>query len=176
MHHSGKADSDFYPSPYEGTRNNIVIATDSQYTVDYLTDWVYRWENNGWANSKGKKVINADLILQAHESIGTLNSEFGMTVQFWKIPRNENKEADELATLSLSILEDDTRNAMPHHWTVPGIIDEIRVSFSSLVIDEATDDLLYAVRCKKLDIKDEESVRKYINMSVNRHLPLRNYW
>ena len=41
--------------------DTIRIFSDSQYVVKGITDWVQRWEKNGWKNSKKKDVENRDL-------------------------------------------------------------------------------------------------------------------
>lgn len=39
----------------------ICVFSDSQYVIKGMTDWVHRWEKNGWKNSKKKDVENKDL-------------------------------------------------------------------------------------------------------------------
>lgn len=40
----------------------VVIYTDSKYSINCLTDWFHKWETNGWKSSSGKTVDNKDLI------------------------------------------------------------------------------------------------------------------
>jgi ribonuclease HI len=40
----------------------IVIYTDSKYSIGCLTQWHYNWNRNGWINSKGQPVSNKNLI------------------------------------------------------------------------------------------------------------------
>jgi ribonuclease HI len=41
---------------------NVMIITDSTYSINCLTKWKDGWIRNGWKNSKGVSVLNQDLI------------------------------------------------------------------------------------------------------------------
>lgn len=75
--------------------DNIVLATDSLYLVQGISEWIHTWQENGWKLSDGSNVRNRDLWealvakLRDLEKVGTL-------AQFWWIPRNWN-EADKYA-------------------------------------------------------------------------------
>ncbi len=74
----------------------LLVITDSRYVVDAMTDWVWKWRDNGWRNNRGEPVTNAtdfqrlDLLLCALE-------ERGVTVMLRHISRHLNAKADELA-------------------------------------------------------------------------------
>lgn len=75
---------------------SMVIATDSEYVVEGITNWVQRWIQNRWKTSQGKPVMNQDLwkvLLGEMEKWKT----YKMKVQFWRIPRELNKDADSYA-------------------------------------------------------------------------------
>lgn len=40
----------------------IHIYTDSEYSINSLTKWAYKWEKNGWHTSSGQNVENQDII------------------------------------------------------------------------------------------------------------------
>jgi ribonuclease HI len=40
----------------------VLIYTDSKYTIGCLTEWVPNWKRNGWRNAKGQPVLNVDII------------------------------------------------------------------------------------------------------------------
>jgi ribonuclease HI len=42
--------------------NEIIVITDSQYSIGCLTKWVKQWEKNGWKTSKQTPVENQDII------------------------------------------------------------------------------------------------------------------
>ncbi|KAJ3510172.1 hypothetical protein NMY22_g16049 [Coprinellus aureogranulatus] len=82
--------------------DNIVLATDSLYLVQGISEWVHVWKENGWKLTDGSSVKNRDLWeallakLRDLESVGTL-------AQFWWIPKTWNeadKYAEEAAYLS----------------------------------------------------------------------------
>ncbi|KAL4789570.1 ribonuclease H-like protein [Aspergillus venezuelensis] len=57
-------------------------------------EWIGKWRNNRWRNSKGKEVINRDLI----EAMMALDGElrlFARVKCVW-IPRSQNRVADRL--------------------------------------------------------------------------------
>lgn len=61
-----------------------------------LDEWFYKWQSNGWRNTKGLPVKNRELIEAALDLRDDLESRKS-TVHILKIPRAENQEADELA-------------------------------------------------------------------------------
>jgi len=42
--------------------NTLIIRTDSQYSRKALTEWSFKWRQNGWRTSGGNPVINKELI------------------------------------------------------------------------------------------------------------------
>ncbi|KAI1798815.1 RNase H domain protein [Daldinia bambusicola] len=74
----------------------IVIATDSEYVVEGSTKWVRTWTGNSWRTRAGGSVRNQDLwemLLGEFERC----MEEGLSVKFWRIPRNWNTAADAAA-------------------------------------------------------------------------------
>lgn len=76
--------------------SRVIVVSDSQYMVDGMTDWVYRWKKNGWRDNTGRKVVNAAGFQLIEKNMGALASN-GIRVQFWKVGRERNTEADALA-------------------------------------------------------------------------------
>ena len=77
----------------------LVIATDSEYVVEGMTKWVKGWVRNNWKTSAGAPVKNKDLwecLLGEMERW----DERGMRIQFWRIPREWNTEADQHAKVA----------------------------------------------------------------------------
>lgn len=80
--------------------NHVVIKSDSAYAVGAFTDWIFKWRDNGYTNTRGQPVVNAKLFQAIESRISHLQS-CGVTVNFWKVPRSMNQEADELASDAL---------------------------------------------------------------------------
>ena len=80
--------------------NAVIIKSDSEYLVKGMTEWVRKWEDNGYLTAKGKPVGNADLFQQLVGMVQFLAAE-GVEVLFWHVPRKFNEEADELANRAL---------------------------------------------------------------------------
>jgi len=40
----------------------VTVYTDSDYSINCLTKWMYSWEKNGWVNSTKQPVKNVDII------------------------------------------------------------------------------------------------------------------
>ncbi|SCO24419.1 unnamed protein product [Fusarium fujikuroi] len=74
----------------------LVFATDSEYVVKGATAWVSGWLRKGWKTSSGDRVKNRDLRKALLGELERWNVH-GMRIQFWKIPREWNVEADQLA-------------------------------------------------------------------------------
>ena len=89
----------------------VVIATDSEYVVKGITEWVEGWAKNGWRTNQGKAVKNQDLwkqllgeIEKYQEIARTANwlppggpRRLERDILFWHIPRILNAQADMLA-------------------------------------------------------------------------------
>ncbi|RDW83635.1 RNase H [Aspergillus mulundensis] len=73
---------------------SVTIYSDSRYAVNCMSEWIYKWSNNGWKNSMGNPVANQDLLRRASSLDDDLRDE-GDVEYIW-IPRSENFRADEL--------------------------------------------------------------------------------
>ncbi|MCJ1384678.1 hypothetical protein MMC17_007796 [Xylographa soralifera] len=60
--------------------SQVVIKTDSEYTVKGMTDWILKWRTNGYKNSNGGPVKNAGLFKAVDETVNQLDS--GVNVRF----------------------------------------------------------------------------------------------
>ena len=58
-----------------------------------MTDWSYKWRDNGWVNAAGRDVVNQDLVKEALELEAAIE-RYGGEVEYIWIPRAENEEAD----------------------------------------------------------------------------------
>ncbi|CAL8578857.1 hypothetical protein XPA_004628 [Xanthoria parietina] len=77
-------------------RQSWVIATDSEYVVKGMTEWLPAWKNNKMRNGRNVKPANLDLFLQLDAALA--NEEMkGAKIGFWHVPREYNSMADTLA-------------------------------------------------------------------------------
>ncbi|KAH7884255.1 ribonuclease H-like domain-containing protein [Phlebopus sp. FC_14] len=82
---------------YEDDTDVIVIATDSEYVVKGMTEWVPAWKQRGWRKSGGGKPFNLDLFRKLDEEVEARERRHACRVKFWYIPRKYNGLADALA-------------------------------------------------------------------------------
>ena len=78
---------------YNGPYLIVTIYTDSKYAHGCMTDWSYKWRDNGWVNAAGRDVVNQDLVKEALELEAAIE-RYGGEVEYIWIPRAENEEAD----------------------------------------------------------------------------------
>ena len=48
-------------------KDTIIIYSDSAYCVNMINDWIWKWANNGWKNSKKQTVENIDLVQEIYK-------------------------------------------------------------------------------------------------------------
>lgn len=75
---------------------HLVIKSDSAYIVNSMTGAVKKWTQNGWLTAKKTPVKNRDLWEEMISAVDVLGN-FGVHVDFWLVPREENQAADYLA-------------------------------------------------------------------------------
>ena len=78
------------------SKSDVVIFTDSSYVKNGITEWIKRWEKNGWKNANKKPIKNKDLWAK-------LDSLCKKNKVSWKWVKGHssnkyNNLADELAT------------------------------------------------------------------------------
>jgi ribonuclease HI len=78
---------------------DVRIYSDSKYAVQCMEEWIYKWANTGWRNSRGAPVANRDLLEEASELDDRLREE-GRVKYIW-IPRGENEVADRFCNEAL---------------------------------------------------------------------------
>lgn len=86
---------------------NVTIHSDSDYAVKCMTQWIHRWQANGWKNANGLPVKNRDLIERASGLSDKLRNH-GVVHFIW-VPRDENHDADTCCNRALD--EQDTSSS-----------------------------------------------------------------
>jgi ribonuclease HI len=56
--------------------NDLIIKTDSMYTINCITTWFDGWKKRGWKKADGKPVDNLELIQKLHEYKTLYNIKF----------------------------------------------------------------------------------------------------
>jgi ribonuclease HI len=76
----------------------FIICTDSAYVVNSLTSYIYKWRRNDYTAATGREVVNRDLFERLDKKLDSMAyGRQGIDVLFWKVPRDANQDADELA-------------------------------------------------------------------------------
>ncbi|MFL2852501.1 MAG: ribonuclease HI [Candidatus Pelagibacter sp.] len=81
------------------SKSKVIIFTDSIYVKNGITDWIKKWEKNGWKNSNKKPVKNTDLWKKLNELC-----QKNQVIWKWVKGHSNNKYnnlADELATKAI---------------------------------------------------------------------------
>ena len=80
-------------------KSDVTIFTDSTYVKNGITEWIKKWEKNGWKNANKKPVKNKDLWVKLKE----LCQKNQITWKWVKGHSNDmyNNLADELATQAI---------------------------------------------------------------------------
>jgi len=81
------------------TKSDVTIFTDSVYVKNGITEWIKKWEKNGWKNANKKPIKNKDLWIK-------LNNFCQKNKVTWKWVKGHsnnkyNDLADELATRAI---------------------------------------------------------------------------
>lgn len=73
----------------------VIIRADSEYVVKAMTEWIFKWKENGYLTARRQSVTNAALFREVDDLIGRLE-DAGICVLFWHVPREQNADADAL--------------------------------------------------------------------------------
>lgn len=93
------------------------LKLDSQYVLDGITDWVYKWSKSNWVKSDGQPYANVELWKKLHEARVALEDKFVLVSYEWVKGHSGaigNECADELATMGIVA----GRKGIAHHEIV----------------------------------------------------------
>ena len=79
----------------------VVVILDSDYVFRAMTDYIYRWEKNGFKNARGRKVNDSFMFRTVQNLLTELETDHMIQVQFWRVDRKFNGDADDLAKQAL---------------------------------------------------------------------------
>jgi ribonuclease HI len=82
------------------TLQEIKIRSDSEYLCQAMSMWVGGWIGDNGIRPNGQPVAHFGKLKEIHEAIDemTYGDDGGLHFQFWHVPREDNREADALAT------------------------------------------------------------------------------
>ena len=78
--------------------NNYICYSDSAYVVNMCNDWIRKWAQNGWQNSKKQTVENLDLVKKIYNYLNTNFFNFQLVKCAGHSGILGNELADALAT------------------------------------------------------------------------------
>ena len=78
---------------------NIIIYSDSMYSIQAVTKWIYSWKRQNWKKSDGQPVLNRELIMAIDNLMSVLKKY--LKIEFTHVPAHsgipENEFVDRLA-------------------------------------------------------------------------------
>lgn len=83
--------------PPKDSKDQWIIATDSEYVVKGMTEWLPKWKTNKFRTNHNTKPANLDLFLQLDAALEIEEVKQDVLVGFWHISREYNTIADALA-------------------------------------------------------------------------------
>jgi len=84
----------------------LVVVSDSEYVVAGISTRIVKWKRNGYkANyGKGQSIANKEKFMELDGLVTELADVHDVHVKFWRIGREYNKEADEMAGDALEMV------------------------------------------------------------------------
>lgn len=72
-------------------KEQLIIYTDSQHTINCLSKWIYNWRKTEWKKKDGKQVLNKDLLYWADKLISNNKNKILVNYKHIKAHRNPPK-------------------------------------------------------------------------------------
>lgn len=73
---------------------DIIICSDSMYSINCCTKWYKAWEKNNWKNAKNQDVKNPEIIKKIIQCLKKLNAKFNITFKHVYSHTSEPKNKD----------------------------------------------------------------------------------
>ncbi len=82
--------------------DKITVYSDSMYSINSLTNWIYKWDKNEWIGTNKKSIKNIDIL----KKLLSILKKYGRKIEFFHVKSHTkktdfyslgNKYADELA-------------------------------------------------------------------------------
>ena len=81
---------------------DIIIYSDSKYSIDCVTKWAYGWKNNSWTK-KGGEIKNLDIIKLSHELYETIKDKIIINHVKGHSGVEGNELADRMAMMAITL-------------------------------------------------------------------------
>ena len=88
----------------------VCIMSDSQYSINCISNWAYGWKAKGWTR-KGGEIANLDIIKQAHELYDEMKDKFALK----HVAAHSGIEGNELADRMSIYAVDQTNQALSQY-------------------------------------------------------------
>jgi ribonuclease HI len=75
-------------------KNELIIYTDSAYTMNGITSWIKSWKANGWLTSKKEPVKNQELWIELDKKIEEAKEKF--EIEFKKVKGHNGNRGNEI--------------------------------------------------------------------------------
>jgi ribonuclease HI len=95
------------------TQDNIEIYSDSKYTIQSCTQWIHKWNKNGWKTAKGQPVLNQDILVPLSQCLQNVSFYHVSAHTHQQDPVSKaNDQADKLAKKAIKdMLKNETRHS-----------------------------------------------------------------
>jgi ribonuclease HI len=93
--------------------SDIVIYTDSDYSINCLTKWINGWMKKGWKTSEGKDVLHQDLIQDTNSRLSKFKSHRFVHVRSHTGKEDELSKNNDIVDRMARATIDDTVNLTP---------------------------------------------------------------
>jgi ribonuclease HI len=94
----------------------VVVVSDSEYVVAGISTRIVKWKRNGYKASygRGQSIANKEKFMELDGLVTELADVHDVHVKFWRIDREYNKEADEMAGGALEMVMGGGRRRVVH--------------------------------------------------------------
>jgi len=115
---------------FDGTKNQIVIHTDSQLVLNTMTKWVFGWHKKNWKKSDNKPILNLDLV----KELFYLTSK--MVVKWEKVIAHSGDELNEMCDILARTAADNATDIDYEYEQIPNSSNDL---FSLPIIKQKND-------------------------------------
>ncbi|KAL9630245.1 MAG: hypothetical protein Q9164_006521 [Protoblastenia rupestris] len=143
----------------DNPRLSVNIHTDSRYAHSCMTEWYDKWENNGWRNARGEKVVNRDLVKKALELERDLLNK--ACVNWHWVPRDQNEAADKAVNDALDEEMDQDASRLQFFTSIALFTGELQSNFCSAAPIIKRNQVDYSPTWQSIDQSSPNPLQKF---------------